>query len=165
MVAAGDEIVAADITEIEDLTIRKPLVRMVQTVAQSIPDATVTAMTFTTEDIDTHGFHDTVTNNTRITPNVAGYYTIRGAYFSAAPTTLVDFDCSLRKNGSTSLAPGNRGNAGGIVQSQACATLVSFNGSTDYVELMAQQNSSGAVLSNVSVRFSSVFEAIFERSL
>lgn len=163
--AAGDEIVWADISAISDLTVTRPIVRLVQTVAQSIPDNTITAITFTTEDIDTHGIHDTGSNTARITPNVAGYYEFRGTYFTGIPTTLVAIDCSIRKNGTTSFAPGERGNAGGIAQSQSTKAIVSMNGTTDYCELMALQDSSGAVNTNVSSRFSSVFECIFIRSL
>jgi hypothetical protein len=165
MAATGDEVVAADLTAITDLTVSRPLVRMVQTVGQSIADATITALTFTTEEIDTHGFHDNATNNTRITPNVAGYYDVRGTYFMSTSTSPVSQDCHLRQNGSGSIAPGERGISGTIAQSQPTRALLAFNGSTDYVELMAFQDSAGANTSNVSSRFSSVFEAIFERSL
>lgn len=168
MVATGDEVVAADITAITDLTVSKPIVRLVQTVGQSISSSTLTALTFTTEAIDTHGFHDNATNNARITPNVAGYYDVRGTYFVSAPwTTPVDMDCSLRQNGSGSIAPAERGVSGTstIVQSKSTRALLSFNGTTDYVELLAFQNSAGANTSNVATRFSSTFECIFVRSL
>jgi hypothetical protein len=76
MVAAGDPVESTNITTVEDYTIRKPLVRLIQSVVQSIPHDTDTAFTFTagSEDIDTHGFHDETTNPSRITPSVAGYY-------------------------------------------------------------------------------------------
>lgn len=165
MVSPGAKTYADDINDIADATTSRPLVRMIQTVAQSIPDATLTALTFSTEEIDTHGFHDTGSNTSRITPNVAGYYRFTGTYMSGVPTTLVSVDCSLRKNGSTSFAPGSRGQAGAIAQSQPTTAIISCNGTTDYVELMAFQDSSGAVSSNVSSRFSSVFECEFLRPL
>ena len=165
MPSTGDEIVASDVTAISDLTVSRPIVRMVQTVAQSIPDATVTALTFTTEDIDTHGFHDNSTNNPRITPNTAGYYDVRGTYFTATSTSPVSQDCHLRQNGSGQIAPAERGISGTIAQSQSTRALLAFNGTTDYVELMAFQDTSGAVNSNVASRFSSTFECIFVRSL
>jgi len=166
VVSAGAITYADDINDIADATTGKPLVRLVQTVAQSIPDATLTALTFSGEDIDTHGFHDTGSNTARITPTMAGYYRFTGTYFTAAPTTLANMDASLRKNGSTSIAPGPRGSAtGNIAQSQSCTAMVSCNGTTDYVELLAFQDSTGAVNSNVSQRFSSVFECEFIRPL
>lgn len=165
MVSPGAETYADDINDVAAATTGKPLVRMVQTVAQSIADNTSTALTFSTEEIDTHGMHDTGANTSRITPTLEGYYTFRGSYMSGVPTTLVSLDCSLRKNGATSFAPGNRGNAGAIAQSQSTTALISCNGTTDYVELMALQDSSGAVNTNVSSRFSSVFECVYERPL
>lgn len=165
MVSPGAKTYADDINDVIDATTDKPLVRMVQTVAQSIPDNTQTALTFTTEEIDTHGFHDTGSNTSRITPTVAGYYRFTGTYMSGVPTTLVSIDCSLRKNGGTAAAPGNRGQAGAIAQSQSSTAIFTCNGTTDYVEVVALQDSSGAVNTNVSSRFSSVFECEFLRPL
>lgn len=165
MVAAGDEILDTDITDLEDLTIRKPIGRMVQAVAQSIPDNTITAVTWTTEDIDTDNFHDTATNNTRITPTVAGYYRFDFLYYSASQTTGVSTDASFRKNGSGSIASGQRGNLSSLAWAQDASTIVEMNGSTDYIECMALQDSSGAVNTNVSGRFTSVCMWEFIRSL
>ena len=41
--------------------------RLVKTVAQSIPQASTTVITFNSEDFDTNNFHDNVINNERIT--------------------------------------------------------------------------------------------------
>lgn len=163
--AAGDPINYADLGEIRDLTISKPLVRLVQAVAQSIPDNTATAITFTTEEIDTHGFHDTGANTSRITPTVAGYYWFFGCYFSAAMTTPVSRSTFMRKNGATATAPGPRDGGASITSSRECSALISCNGTTDYVELIALQDSSGAVNTVVSTQLTSVFECRFERSL
>src|SRR4051812_6538784 len=99
MVAAGDPVESADITTITDYTTGKPLVRLTQQAAQSIA-TTNTAITFgaSSEDIDTHGFHDTVTNNTRVTPTVAGYYRISATYISAA-TVAPFLAVTIGKNG------------------------------------------------------------------
>lgn len=160
-VAPGEKIIAADIP-IENI----PLGRMVQTVAQSIPDATITALSFTTEDFDTHGFHDNATNNTRITPNVAGYYEFTGVYYSQAFTTLANMDAFWRKNAvAAGVASGYRGNSGGIAQSAPASCIQAMNGSTDYVELCAFQDSAGATNTNVSARFSSYAEWKYLRPL
>lgn len=152
-------ITPGEYVDASDMPITPLLGRLVQTVAQSIPDATLTALTFTTEAYDTGGFHDLVTNTSRVTPNKPGYYAFRGSYFSAAITTPVTMDASFRANGSTSYAPGARtvppsGNA----VSRETFALIACNGTTDYVELMAFQDSAGAVNTNVSSRFSSVLE-------
>jgi hypothetical protein len=44
--------------------------------------------------------------------------------------------------------------------SQDAQAIFDMNGSTDYVELMALQDSSGAVNSRISARFTSHFSAI-----
>jgi len=159
-VAAGAKIIAADIP-IEEY----PLGRCVQAVAQSIPDAVVTPLTFTTEEYDTHGQHDPVTNNSRHTPNVPGYYEYHGAYYSAAPTTLANMDAFFRKNGAGSQPSGDRGNDGAIAQSKSAHITQPMNGTTDYMELCAFQDSAGATNTNVSARFTSYMEWKYLRPL
>jgi len=162
MVATGDEINAEDITDIEDLTFRAPGVRLVQSVAQSIPDNTATAITFTTEDLDPNSFHDPVTNNTRITPTVAGWYRFNGTYFSATITTPVLFATYLRKNNASTIPPGYRGISTNSSPSVACEALIEMNGSTDYVELVALQDSAGATNTAVSAYIACVFECEYK---
>ena len=159
-VAAGAKIIAADIP-VENY----PVGRCVQAVAQSIPDSVITPLSWTTEDYDTHGQHDPVTNNTRITPNLPGYYEFHGTYYSAAPGTPVDMDAFFRKNGTGQQASGDRGNDGAIAQSKSAHITQPMNGTTDYMELCAFQNSAGAALTNVSSRFTSFVEWKYLRPL
>jgi hypothetical protein len=165
MVAAGDRIDASDISTLEDYTIGKPLVRLTASGTQALADNTQVSIAFSVEDIDTHGFHDTVTNNSRITPNVAGYYRLTGTVFYATQTTPVVSDINIRKNGSSNPAPGDR--LVGQVQtfSLSCTVIQSANGTTDYFEIVARQDSAGANNTAQSVQFSSVFEAEFLRPL
>jgi hypothetical protein len=166
MVAAGDEVNASDLTTLEDLTIRRPMVRLVQAVAQSIPDNTGTAITFTTEDLDTYGFHDPVTNNTRITPSVAGWYRFHGTYFTSTPTfpavPNAMLACYMRKNLST-VPPGSRTLpvTNVVSPSVACTALVEMNGTTDYMEFVGLQDSSGALNTAISAYIASTFECVF----
>lgn len=143
----------------------KPLVRLVQAAAQSIPDNTSTALMFGagSEEIDTHGFHDTTTNNSRITPTIAGYYRFHGNYQSGTPTTLVVINVFFSKNGSA-IPPTGRGNNGALTQSQSVTGIIFCNGTTDYVQLTALQDSAGAVNTNVITPFISVFECEFLRA-
>jgi hypothetical protein len=159
MVASGDEINASDITDLEDLTIRRPFVRLVQATIQSIPDAVGTALTFTTEDEDLLSFHDPVTNNTRITPTIAGWYRFYGTYFSATLTTPALFACYMRKNGTT-IPPGNRVtyNAATVSPGVNCTAAISMNGTSDYVEFVALQDSAGATNTAISAYIASTFE-------
>ena len=158
-VTSGSRILASTINDLISYALNPGIVRLVQGSVQSIPDNTLTALTFAgTDDIDVYGFHDPTTNNTRITPNIPGTYLFFGAYWTATPGTPVDFDCSVRKNG-TSVATGTRG-LPTLQFSQYAQGVFDMNGSTDYVELMALQNSAGAANTNVSQRFTSHFSCV-----
>lgn len=149
-------------------TYEKPLCRLVQQSAQSLTSAADTAITFGTssEDIDTHGFHSEVTNNTRITPNVAGYYKITGTVFFAASSSITSAMATISKNG-TVQPP--RVRAKPDSQNWSTSVQVSMiqraNGTTDYFELLGTQSSAGAVNTNVGGSFASVFEVEFLRDL
>jgi hypothetical protein len=140
----------------------------VQQSVQSIPDNTITALTFgaSSEDIDTHGFHDTASNTSRITPTVAGYYRFYGVYYCGTISVPVTIDASFRKNGATTIASGGKSpEAGTAAKSVTASCIQSMNGSTDYMEFMALQDSAGATNTNVSARFTSIFECEFIRPL
>ena len=161
-VAAGGRILASTMNDVIKYGLNRALVRLVQASAQSIPDNTQTALTFTgTEDIDPYGFHDPVTNTSRLTPTIPGTYLFFGSYYTDSATTGVSIDCSVRKNAGTTTASGNRAAlASSFTMSQDAQAIFDMNGSTDYVELMALQDSSGAVNSRISARFTSHFSAI-----
>lgn len=57
-----------------------PLFRAVQAVAQSIPNTTWTALTWSTEDIDRDNGHSTSVNTSRYTAQTAGRYDCDGLY-------------------------------------------------------------------------------------
>jgi hypothetical protein len=166
-VAAGATIDATDITNLQAYTTGKPLVRLVAQSAQSLADNVATAITFgaSSEDIDTHGFHDTTTNPSRITPNVAGYYRAVAAAVFEAQTTAVVSQTYVRKNGSTNMAAAGRTAPGTQAFSLMASVIVSCNGTTDYVEMVMQQDSAGADNTNASVFLSSTFELEFLRPL
>jgi len=154
--AVGDDILAAHI----NLFLQRPMCRLVQQATQSIPTGTATALTFgaSSEEFDytPAPFHDTSTNNTRITPTVAGWYRFEGCYFSSAinaARTVI-----LRKNGTTLIAPGPRDQAPNITSSLEVGALIQCNGTTDYVELLGQQSSGSSKDTNVATQQSSTFE-------
>lgn len=171
-VFAGQPATAAQINAIMAATVEKPLCRLIQQSAQSITDATDTAITFGSgsEDIDTHGFHDTASNTSRITPTKAGYYTVRAIFWAPANTDYATVSIAIRKNGSTTLPAVIREgpNATSAARSVEVTVLSSANGTTDYWEAMGQQdntaNASRSTPSNGG-SFSCVFECIFERPL
>jgi len=84
---------------------------------------------------------------------------------SGAMTTPASRTTYVRKNGTTAIAPGPRDAGGALTSSKECTALVSMNGTTDYVELIGQQDSAGAVNTVVSSQQASVFECVFERPL
>lgn len=163
MVAAGDEITASDITSLEDLTINGPIGRLIQTVAQTgIASNTATAATFTTEDIDSHNFHDTGSNTSRVTPTIAGVYRVNGSISLAGATDYTILQALIRKNGSTSLPPAYR-STGVSTSAQSLVfgttALVDCNGSTDYFEVvLIVSKTAGTISTVISSQFACVLE-------
>lgn len=127
--------------------------------------STVTIPFSGTDDIDTHGQHDPVTNNTRVTPNKAGYYRFRGTAWFAGQTTAVLSTVFFRKNGSSILAPAGRGKVENLAHSQVTEVIQAMNGTTDYIEMQVIQQSSGSINTNQSSQYSSALEWQFLRDL
>jgi hypothetical protein len=115
--------------------------------AQSVPDATATALTFDSEDFDAGSMHSTSVNTSRITiPASKGgvYLILGGAGFAPSATGYRQLD--IKKNGATTLTtitvPSNTGGSPtGVFQVHFIVTLAAG----DYVELIATQNSGGAL--------------------
>jgi len=110
---------------------------------QSIPDLTWTTLTFDSEAYDTDNIHDPTTNNSRLTCKTAGKYLV---YF------MLNWEGNatgyrhtrLKKNGVT-LAEPLIFNPGGSVETCLPGLIVLDLSVNDYVELMAYQNSGGAL--------------------
>jgi len=161
-VASGGRILASTMNDVIKYGLNRALVRLTQTAVQSIADNTATALTFTgTEDIDPYGFHDPTTNTSRLTPTIPGTYLFFGSYYTDSAVTGANFDCSIRKTGGTVLPTGNRNVLpSALVVSQDAQAIFDMNGTTDYAELMALQDSSGAVNTRINARFASHFSCI-----
>lgn len=104
--------------------------------ATSLTQLTATKVAFQTEEYDTANAFDSSTNY-RFTPQVAGYYIVSGAFrIGTTSTALVLW---LYKNGSAykelAYLPATAGST-----AVSGAAQVYLNGSTDYIELYAQQN-------------------------
>jgi hypothetical protein len=98
---------------------------------QAIVTATITAVNYATEIRDGYNFHDNVTNNSRVTPNVAGVYRVTCVTLWAANATGAR-RTYVGKNGSV-IGPAIVQQAGTANQlSQMIVNEVSCNGSTDY---------------------------------
>lgn len=167
---AGGIVQSIDITTLQAYTSARPLVRLIQQASQTLSHGINTALTFgaSSEDIDTHGYHDTSTNNSRIVPLLAGYYRATGTVSMAASTTLTVLGAFIGKNGS-SVQPLVRTKPAGTstTTSTTVTAIVQLNGSTDYVELYGNQSSTGSVslATQASGGVNSVFELEFLRPL
>jgi len=170
-VVVGADTLASDYNNLRAASDRRPVVRIVQATAQSIANNTTdTSVTFGagSTDIDTHSFHSEVTNNTRITPLIAGIYRFTGTIvYAAVGAAGVFLAANLAKNG-TPIAPRTRLSLNASSQQRSVsidAIYVSMNGSTDYCELQTVQSTGGALLTTVGSPYASVFNAEYVRSL
>lgn len=162
----GQIVVESDWTNVEQGGRQKPIGRITRpSPAAGLADNTFVAIAFTSEDFDTHGFHSTSVNTTRITPNIPGYYRFWGSAMFSAQSTPVFSDWCFRKNGTDSLPgggrmPGQTSAFGGV----AFATI-DFNGTTDYMEFVMRQDSAGGDDTNTTSPFIPVVEWEFVRDL
>jgi len=104
---------------------------------QSIATATWTKIAYNTELFDTNSYYDNVTNY-RFQPLIAGYYQINANIFTSASAAGLAF-IAIYKNGSAycygNVVPNTNG---GYI---TVNSLLNCNGSTDYIEIYAYQNS------------------------
>jgi hypothetical protein len=148
--SAGSRLTAAiykaDVTDSVTFLANAPIFLGAQTIAQSIPNNTLTPLTLDTEIIDTYNGHSTSVNTSRYTPTVGGYYLVIGMYGPAANGTGNRFLLIYKNGALVTLGQGGgpaatASNSGSV---QAVAS-VQCNGSSDYIEVVAFQNSGGAL--------------------
>jgi hypothetical protein len=113
---------------------------------QSISHASLTALAFNNERFDSGGFHDTATNNSRLTvpTGLDGKYLIFGSVRWATSATGYR-ELSIRLNGTILIAVDARGAA------PTYGTYVTISGiydlsAGDYAELIVYQESGGGAL-------------------
>ena len=108
--------------------------------AQSTNSGVVTKAQFNAEEFDTNNNFDSTTNY-RFTPTVAGYYQVNGLIVFTALSSGYYAQAQLFKNGSVFKYGVNTPSATNAYVRSNISTLVYLNGSTDYIELYATQNS------------------------
>jgi hypothetical protein len=146
-----------------------PMGRLVQTVAQTgVASGATQAVTFSTEDLDTHNFHSTSSNTNRVTPTVAGWYRFHGSISLAGATDYTILQAVLRKN-STALAPAYR-STGASAASQTLVfgttALIDCNGSGDFVDLcFIVSKTAGTISTVISTQFACVLEWEYKQPL
>jgi len=139
---------------------KRPRAKIYKTGNQSLTNNTYEAIVFAAEDFDSHNMHDNSTNNTRITPNKAGLYWLKGQV-NFDPNSTGHRDAKLTKNGTTTIALQHLASISGVETIVQVAGLIAFNGSTDYVELFGRQNSGAGLNANGGAAGDSHLEAIW----
>lgn len=133
--------------------------RVRRTTTQSIPNASSTAVTFDAERFDPNGFHDNVTNNSRLTvpTGLGGVYLITfSGQWGLSATGRRQFE--LKVNGVTTIAlDTDVSTADANVPNRATLATVYQLVPTDYVEVYAYQDSGGALDLNAAGNFSPEF--------
>jgi hypothetical protein len=130
--------------------------------AIAIADSTFTALTFDTEQLDTDGYHSTVSNTSRITipSGKTGKYLIIGAVTWNANATG-DRYLTLRLNGNSIASQLHMGTATG--KNFGILTTIYSLTAADYIELFAYQASGGSLdvrcddLATLTTRFQATF--------
>jgi hypothetical protein len=132
---AGDLTVQKDGVTINKIT-AAPAFSAYFTGSQTISDNVAGKVALNNETFDTNNCFDTSTY--RFTPNVAGYYQISGTiYFASSSAYLA---AVLVRSGYTHKYGVQNGN-GQYTYGSTVTDIVYMNGTTDYVELYAYQNS------------------------
>jgi hypothetical protein len=122
-----------------------------KSVVQSIPNATWTLATWDTEAFDTNGYHSTVTNPSRMTAPVTGYYLIMASIGWAANTTGIRY-VQFYKNGAGVLAGGTTllyqprlGSESGGTDAVQTVSQLAYLTAGEHVEMFVHQSSGGAL--------------------
>jgi hypothetical protein len=117
-----------------------PAFRAGQPSAQTLTNNTWTKISFSTETFDTNNNYDNVTNY-RFTPTIAGYYQVNlRINLDGGGSSGTAFAVNIYKNGVETSTNFGASLSGGFNGSQV-SDVFYMNGSTDYLEPYALQNS------------------------
>jgi hypothetical protein len=136
---AGDKITASDFNKVADI----PRCRALATAAQTIPNSTFTAISFPAEDYKVLVGHDTISNPTFYSCQVAGLYALSGGVYMATNSTGVRA-LKWQKNGVDIPASGNSVQPQTGVQTPIMARVTEVQLAVgDFVTLLVFQGSGG----------------------
>lgn len=118
--------------------IKPPLFSAYQSTAQSFTADGSVKVLFQTEVIDTDNTYDPTLS--RFTPNIAGWYQVNSMVRGGGSATRIMM--YIRKNGTDSVALDYKfvPSASFSSSSLICSTIVYMNGTTDYLEVIANPN-------------------------
>ena len=129
---------------------------------QSIPNNTSTKIEFNSEVFDSHGYYDHSTNY-RFTPLLAGYYYITASIYYVNVNNVYAID--IKKNGSRYVNLDFKVDFAGT-RSAFISSLVSFNGSSDYVEIFGYHTTGSSITIGNGAQYSiTEFSGHFVRAL
>jgi len=133
-------------TQFADAGGNAPAFRVKLSGNQSMSAGSHTKIQFNTEDFDTDNAYDN-SSNYRFTPQVAGkYFIYLGVFYDHSSGTPTLYNSSIYKNGSSfeSTYHGTlSGSIGHYASSITVNTIVTLNGSSDYVEAYGRQSGTG----------------------
>jgi len=125
----------------------------------SVATATQTKVTFDVENFDTNSYF----SSSRFTPLIAGYYQITASirFGSSTLNTGSAFILHIYKNGSVYQTAGAGVQTGGFVF-PSINGLVYCNGSSDYIEIYAYQNSGSTITLDTGTNY--IFSGFMARA-
>lgn len=128
--------------------LNRPLCSVWQNAAQSIPNASNTPIQFDSTNLDTYGGHSNVTNSSRYTAQVPGWYWVYGniSYSTASAGIRT---AAITKNGSTVSGGFGSNNGNSAYYTTVSAAVPVLMAVGDYVETVAYQSSGAALNSAV----------------
>lgn len=122
-----------------------PFAQLTQGTVQGLANNTLTAVAFDQTNADSDGGHSNVTNNSRYTCQVAGWYLVWGTVFFA-PSNAGSRKVLIYKNGAVASGSANQGANAGSSDGVALAAFMPVKLAVgDYVETWVNQDSGGSL--------------------
>jgi hypothetical protein len=136
----------------------RPVCQVVTSGPPSIPSGgSAAALPFAgTDEIDPFNWHNPASNNTRVTPTIAGWYQTVASVDWGDDSDYTNLIIDVRRNGSTigttfalDMPQGDVSNFRGSLTTP----LILLNGSSDYLELFVFQSNTSAGANDLNARF------------
>jgi hypothetical protein len=114
------------------------------TASQTLTNATAAKIQLASKNKDVGGYFDATTNY-RFTPLLPGLYFFAGFVGLGSEVNGTAYQIYIYKNGTSYVGQATGVASGTGAQGEGCSGMAYMNGSSDYVELWAQQNSGGSL--------------------
>lgn len=147
--ASGSRLTAAiyktDVTDAVNFLANPPQFIGTQNASQAIANGSWAAITLDVELTDSYDGHSLVTNTSRYTAQVTGWYEVCGVVSWSNSSTVGSRGARLHVNGTPLLGSAVVLAAGTLPAAVATATRTVFLNAADYVEVAGGQNSGGSL--------------------